>query len=243
MPTKRNYTHIISLGYNCEVAYELTRKFHFLDASLFSWSYSHSLSELTAAIEDLESIAQAGFISPDPLYECVNTHVRFHGRSGMQKILAGNLTAEEEKRDKAELTSRLEHLKAKFIHLAADKEASKLYVLKVRSNEHQVQEKLAELKGALQKWDESAFDLLIVVEKGSLEIQEVPHLFVREVEKFSPEDQVSNLELSDPESWKKIFSEFEIPNSIRLRKMLRQPRYYPIPFRPQLIKLLKFLKR
>ena len=78
------FRYIVPLGYNCETAFRFWRLYRFLDSSLFAWTYSYSIEDLINALNNFDSILAGEIALPNPLYECKNTHIRFHGKANMK---------------------------------------------------------------------------------------------------------------------------------------------------------------
>lgn len=76
----KKYGHFISLGYNCETAYQFFLYHHFVESSLFTWTNTINISNLIFALNDLDKLSSNGVQLKLPMWECLNTHIRFHGR-------------------------------------------------------------------------------------------------------------------------------------------------------------------
>ena len=81
----KKFKYIIPLGYNCETAFRFWQNYRFIDSSLFAWTFSYSISDLINALYNFDSILSGEIALPNPLYECQNTHIRFHGKANMKK--------------------------------------------------------------------------------------------------------------------------------------------------------------
>ena len=64
----KRYDHIASLGYNCEIAYQLFKHNRFLESNLFAWSYIPSLDRLIEAQIAIDDDAR----DPDQLQAIVD---------------------------------------------------------------------------------------------------------------------------------------------------------------------------
>ena len=124
---KNQYDYIISLGYNCEVTYKFLKYYKFEESSLFNWSFFYSIDDLINALNDFNNIGSGLWQKPNPLWECLNTHIRFHGKVSMAKYIANTISAAEMEDDKQDLISRIKYLKEKFLKIAQS-EKRKLYI-------------------------------------------------------------------------------------------------------------------
>lgn len=142
----KRYDHIASLGYNCEIAYQLFKHNRFLESNLFAWSYIPSLDRLIEVLGDVSMIGRDGYaVTGHALYNDKTTGIGFHGRAKPSEV-ADNPAAVAE--DVRELTGRVAFLKDKFIKTARD-EGRKLYAIKIKSGEPDVFAKLERLRGRL----------------------------------------------------------------------------------------------
>ncbi len=203
------FDHIISLGYNCEVTFRFLKYFNFEESNLFNWASSRSINKLIYALENFNCIGQNGFNFPNPLWECRKTQICFHGKEDTRLYIAKKDTPEIRKKDYAELKSRIEHLKEKFIKLSRSND-SKLYIYKLRKLDidSQVEKKLIRLYNALKKYIRAQnFQLLIVYERGTVKLKENPLYILRNVDYFAPDSSVTDKKYFN-NGWDKIYSEF-----------------------------------
>ena len=100
---ENQFNYIISLGYNCEVAHRFLKYFKFEISGLFNWTYSYSIKDLISALKNFESIGSGDFELPNPLWECKNTHIRFHGKADMKEFIDGTATNEIIENDRKDL--------------------------------------------------------------------------------------------------------------------------------------------
>ena len=199
--SQRAYDHLVSVGYNCEIAFQFFHLYRFLESSLFAWTYAYSLQDTIHAIQHLEQVGANGFLPPDPLCQCRNTNVRFH----LKDDPAMSLPQLEK-----ELTSRVTYLKNKWVKVCADTNQSVLYIVKVRSTDTQKNiDLLPQLYSTLKQTTQAPFDLLIVCEKNAvLPDLNNPHIFIRRVDHYAPDDDVPNKKLAAMKDWEQIFFEF-----------------------------------
>ena len=152
---ENKYDHIISLEYNCEVAFRFLKYFKFEESNLFNWSYVRTMDDLINAISNFDKIGAGEFSEPNPLWECKNTNIRFHGKLPMNLHINKMITEEDKNRDKEELKSRLSYLKEKFLKTLKD-ESRKLYIYKIKSTDID---------------ENTNFKLVTLIEKLSLSLQ------------------------------------------------------------------------
>ena len=93
---------------------------------------SRIIPDIINAFKDFDAIAEGDFYFPNPLWECKNTNIRFHGKAELELSLNNNFSAEELNNDKEELISRLRYLKAKFLNILRD-DSKKLYIYKIKT--------------------------------------------------------------------------------------------------------------
>ena len=203
------YDYILSLGYNCEVAYRIVKYYQSESSGLFNWSYSNTIDELIYALNHFEEIGTGGFEDPNYLFECKNTHIFFHGRAPMEVYMNNTATAEEKNADLEELVSRLEYLKTKFLKMLRN-DNRKLYIYKIKDKDidENVNEKIKTLKQCLLSNGGKNFDLLIVAQESQREkFTLIDNEYkVRFVNKFPPDENV--VENKYKRNWNNIFREF-----------------------------------
>ena len=207
---KRAYDHVIPLGYNCEIAYQFFHLYHFLESSLFAWTYSYQLQDTINALNHFDQIGTHGFLPPSPLWECRNTKICFHGKDDPRLSFLELET---------ELNDRIAHLKNKWLKIASSTNQSILYIVKIRwqSIEKNVNE-ITTLYNTLKKMTNAPFDLLVIRGKlTALPDLQNPHIFVRQVDHYAPDDDVPH-KMAATRDWEKIFFEFGPKNYLEHRK-------------------------
>ena len=195
---KRGFDHIISLGYNCEVAYSFLKYFYFEESGLFNWAYSKNIDDLINALKDTDNIGKNGFVFVvSGLWECQKTFVQFHGKEDNTKNGA------------AEVTSRLNYLKNKFVKIAQSDD-KKLYIYKMKTSQidQKTPKKLEMLWNALAKnVGAKNFQLLVVCEQNAKPIKSSDKYITRTVKFFAPDTDVTNGSYMR-NGWDDIFYEF-----------------------------------
>ena len=216
----KRYDHIISLGYNCEISYQLFMHNKFVESNLFTWANVPSLEILLSVLSDVEQIGAEDYIGPDSagMYTCNATKIRFHGKT-KPKELKNN--PELCYADKEELVSRIIFLKKKFVSIARE-ESHKLYILKIRNTEADAKKKISETQSLLSQINNGSFDLLVVLEDDfaqGLLLSEKDNLYLRTISSFAPDSAVTSKHQNFKE-WQRIFDEF-----VPLHKLKKTKRY------------------
>ena len=210
MPEIKQYGHIFSLGYNCEVSFQFFKYHHFVESGLFSWVGTSDVTTLISALNDFNSIATGDFEYNGATWKCSRTSICFHGKRNVAPTDLQALNA-----DKEELKPRLDYLKNKFLTTGADGKKN-LYIYK-----HSVRDSLdaetfikdiQNLYDTLKKLIRNEFDLLIVTENTTFpSLSDAnfsnDHIYHRSVSFFTPESNVT-AKKNDAHHWRKIFREF-----------------------------------
>jgi len=206
----KKYDNIILLGYNCELAFQFFKYFKGLESGLFNWTYSFSINDLIFVIKNFYLLLEGDISGPDPLWECANTKIRFHGRATQEALTDPN--AKED--DLQELKSRVKYLKEKFLN-TLKVESTKLFIYKVSSEDCSkvnIANKMRALTNEILNLSSGECEILFVVEKEFFTADLKEKLFdnkihIRYVNKFAPDNLVVVRKYSDSK-WKEIFAEF-----------------------------------
>ncbi len=204
----KRYDHILSLGYNCEIAYQLFKHNGFLESNLFAWALIPSLQTTISALSDLDGIGAEDYQGPDGciMYSCNKTQIRFHGKSSPKEYRDD---PDFFRKDKEELRSRISFLKRKFVSVSQE-DGKKLYVLKIKSTETDVEQKIKELFSLLERQNKGSFDLLVVLEEAfekTLSLTERDNFHIRTVSSYAPDYAVTS-KYPFFKQWQRIFDEF-----------------------------------
>jgi len=212
----RRFDHVITLGYNCELAARFFQCFKFVDATLFSWVAVPSAEEMAYAIRHVDEIFN-GKVEPPrrdfPLFRCANTNLRAHGRSKMS-VWTAEVPPSKEFVD-AELTdlvSRFRHMREKTLDYLRD-DKTVLAVLKVNPADcvpGRANEAVMLHVKALRDIGARNMTFLAVCEQAKARAFEHPHpdFELRTVAEYSPEGHAADLKRGDPRGWKLVFEEF-----------------------------------
>lgn len=221
---ENRFDHIISLGYNCEVTFRFLKYFDFEETSLFNWTYCRSIKDLINALDNFQLIGNGDFEYPNPLFECKNTHIRFHGKAGMDMYLNKTATEEQLKQDKEDLIERIEHFKDKFSEVLKSSN-SKLYIYKIQSKDvnDEIKTKVKELYEVLATLGGNNFKLLIVGESceklEKLKNSATEKIIFRTVKYYANDDTVTDKKFFN-NGWDNIYAEFwqKMPNNYKKKK-------------------------
>ena len=199
------YGHVISLGYNCEVSFQFFLQYHFVESSLFAWTMTQNCENLVYALNHIDEVGSQGFEPGVPMYKDIATNIFFHTKSYKPDAVP------PESEIIAELKSRVDYLRNKFIKTAADGKKN-LYIFKyppVSVPSENVRRNILNLYSALNNICKNAFDLLIILdEKTSPDLAfDYENLFVRRVKFFTPTDRVTSKPY-DRWHFRRIFREF-----------------------------------
>lgn len=209
----KKYARIILLGYNCEIAYRFYRNYKFVDSSLFAWSLV-TFDTLREIIKNREIIGTQGFRHENHMYTCQATGIAFHGKAGAE-LFTNDIENNNKimKEDIEDLQNRLKYLKEKFTKYLQDEE-KKLFIIKLSEetvNRQNFIEEFSDLYNNLKEMTKADFKILIICEKSFKEKIRLPQkeIIIRSVEKYSPDEDVTNKKLGDIFGWKLIFTEFK----------------------------------
>ena len=217
---ENKFDHIISLGYNCETSFKALKYFRFEEAGLFNWSYSHSINELINALNNFDSICTGDFEYPNPLWECKNTHIRFHGKANIQLYMEQPVSEEIIESDRKELVERMAYLKEKFLNFIRN-DSSKLFVYKIRDNEITDASTNA-LLNALINLGAQNFKLLFVYQTSCGNVTNDSDIMLfRSVDYFAPDDDVTNKKYRH-NGWNRIYDEFGV---IEPKGLIKKKKY------------------
>jgi len=210
----RKHTVFLSLGRNCEVAFRYFKRNGFVESSLFQWSGFYTFPMLIAGLERFDEIFAGEIRGPNPLYTCLRTNLRAHGKlpqtTWEKGVTDENRAAAEE--DCKDLVGRMAHLKAKF--RTQLRSGGAFVVCKIRTEDWMAdacEGQVKRLYELLLGFGAVDFDLVLVLEKAcrsKLLTLNLSRVFVRYVDKFNPEDKVTDMSVGDRWGWRLVFDEF-----------------------------------
>ncbi len=221
---RKKFSHFISLGNTCEVAFRFWWTWRFLDSCLFAWANNGNLEMLIKALKNLNAIASGDLeFHESYTWLCKNTGIFFHGKMKRDPNQP-QPSPEAIAADRKDLVERLAHLKEKFIRQASDIEST-LFAYRIPQREIEasnLESRLSALEDALNALGAQNWKLLLVAERRYAgKIPRGPRRFIRHVESFNPADKVTMAELGDPVGWRAIFTEFAPQKILRCDKKFK----------------------
>lgn len=219
------FRYIVPLGYNCETAFRFWQNYKFLDSSLFAWTISSSIEDLINSLIKFDSILSGEIALPNPLYECQNTHIRFHGKANMKNwINCQNYDIALVNEDKEELRQRTAYLKDKFIKILNSTD-TKLFIYKICISDLESPDLNANIEKLYSFFENKTqnFKLVIVTEenfRNKIQIKR-DNLIIETVEKYSPEEDVTNKKKGDSKGWRKIYKKYRPAVLLKTKKKFK----------------------
>jgi len=199
---RRSYTHILSLGSNCEVAFQFFKNYNFVESTLFAWTVC-SCDQLIHTLQNLDLIgSQKIVLLEHKMFLDCATGIQFHPKDN-------HVTPENEDAYRTELLGRLTYLKKKFVEVGKDGK-SKLYVYKYMEPELSavIESRVRKIYDALRQLNEDPFDFLLVLREEAPQVQfSEKKIFIRRVKQFAPGESVTDGPF-DRWGWCRLFSEF-----------------------------------
>ncbi len=220
----RIYDHLISIGMNCEIRYQLRQKYGAIDSSLLEWA----VVPPTHLVEVLKNpnLIFSGEIEEYRkwnMWHCKATDIVFHGKKTVQELLGEDGNPDETKiaQEKKDTISRIKYLSDKFINIAQSEE-SKLYILGVHPDfckykEEELRTFVQRVSDTIQEVAKNASLLVITLEenKNALNgLDDDNNLFIRYINHFAPYNQATNPEYVDLQRGSELLSEFK-PKDIK----------------------------
>ena len=215
---RKCYDYIISIGLNCEIRYQLRKKFGAIESSLLEWAaiYPQHLIDVLKN-PNLIFSEQIEELPKFNMWKCCLTNMTFHGKKLVNELLDQDGNRDEEKVaiEKQDTICRIKYLSNKFIKIA-NSEFSKLYVLGIHPDfcKYKNEELLTFVQNVSETICKIAKNasLLIIVSQEDFNTINIldndKNLFIRQVKHFAPYNKSTSPEYVDLESGDKIFSEF-----------------------------------
>lgn len=211
---RKKYSHFLLLGCNCELAYRFLRANGFLDSTFFAWASAGDCKGLVAVLRRFDDVF-AGDMDFAPtandLFVCSATGVVTHSRynSKIHGEDSGRSAADVES-EKAEVRSRMAHLREKFRIQLQDDEPT-LAVVKMRPEEcPEGDERIKALAAQLREMGGRNLTILVVCRKSDVRHfpKEHPGYFLRTVSSYNPEWKAATEQFGDRAGWTVIWREF-----------------------------------
>ena len=211
---RKKFSHFLLCGCNCELAYRFVRANGFLDSTFFAWASAGDCKDLVAALRRFDDIF-AGEMTFDPtandIFICSNTgtvaHSRYSPKGGGVKP---ERKASDIESEKAELRSRMNHLREKFRRQLRDDEST-LVVVKLRPEEcPEGDARIKALDAQLREMGGRNYSILAVCRKADAVHFPKEHLgyYLRTVSSYNPEWKAATEQLGDRAGWTVIWREF-----------------------------------
>ena len=211
---RKKYSHFLLLGFNCELAYRFIRANGFLDSTFFAWASAGDCRGLVAALRRFDDVF-SGEMTFDPsasdIFICSNTGTAAHSRYTPKGGGADPARkASDIESEKAELRSRMAHLREKFRRQLRDDEPT-LAVIKLRPEEcPEGDARLRALGAQLRERGGRNFSLLAVCRRADAVHfpKEHPEYYLRTVSSYNPEWKAATEQYGDRAGWTVIWREF-----------------------------------
>ena len=211
---RKRFAHFLLLGCNCEVAYRFVMSNGFLDSNFFAWASAGDCAGMVRALQHFDELftGELRFAANGrDLFVDVATGVvaysRYSPKHGEAITIKKSSDIESEK---AELRSRMAHLREKFYRQLRDDEPT-LAVVKLRTEECPDGDARAKaLKNQLLAMGGRNISLLVICQKADATHfpAEHPDYYLRTVARYNPEWQVATQQLGDRVGWMRIWREF-----------------------------------
>ena len=211
---RKKFSHFLLLGCNCELAYRFLRANGFLDSTFFAWVGTGDCKGLVNALRCFDEVF-AGEMSFDPtasdMFMDAKTGMSAHSRYNSKLDRESSArTASDVEAEKAELRSRMAHLREKFYRQLRDGEPT-LAVVKMRPEEcSEGDERLKALDAQLREMGGRNFSILAVCRKADAVHfpKEHPGYYLRTVSSYNPEWKAATEQFGDRAGWTVIWREF-----------------------------------
>ena len=207
---RRRFSHFLLLGYNCEMAYRFLMANGFLDSTLFAWAACWGPDIMMDALSRFDDICagELAFAGATDLFIDVETGVFTHSRLKVDPSSPSG-TADAEA-SKAELRSRMAHLREKFLRQLRDDEPT-LAVVKISPSElRAADEYVRSLVDWLRRMGGRNFRMLAVCQKADAWAfpESHPDYELRTVSAYNPDWCPATELQGDRLGWTKIWREF-----------------------------------
>ena len=212
----KKYDHVVTIGYNCEMAFRFFDYYKFVDATLFTWSGAIFAEDWAKLISQIDMFFTGEILPPTrdfPLYRCGNTGARAHGRAPQSTWSSGNPIPEGlVEKEIADIRSRMAHLREKTLGYLRD-DKSVLVAYKMRQSDCEPGKagpRVDAICAALEGVGARNMTFLVICEDRyrSSFPKHHPGYELRSVLKFNPETDSTIRNLGDRYGWRIIFDEF-----------------------------------
>lgn len=211
---RKKFSHFLLLGYNCELAYRFVRANGFLDSTFFAWASAGDSRDIVAALRRFDDVFSGEMTfapSASDMFICSNTGIVAHSRYTPKGGGADpGRKASDIESEKAELRSRMAHLREKFRRQLRDDEPT-LAVVKLRPEEcPEGDARIKALGAQLREMGGRNFSILAVCRRADAVHfpKEHPEYYLRTVSSYNPEWKAATEQYGDRAGWTVIWREF-----------------------------------
>lgn len=217
--TERVYDHLISIGMNCEIRYQLKQKYGAFDSSLLEWAVVPP-QHLIEVLENPHLIFSGEIEEKraENMWHCKVTDITFHGKKTVNELLGSDGKPDEAKiaQEKEDSIARIRYLTNKFINVARSEDA-KLYILGIHPDFCKYKGKelrafVRKTSEVIQKTAKNASLLLITLAENVEALKDLnndKNLFIRAINHFAPYNSATNPEYVDLQWGGTVLSEFK----------------------------------
>lgn len=216
----KRFEHLISLGMNCEIAFQLNRIFKYVESSLLTWTGVHH-DHLHEVLQNPNLIFSGGIkdLPAINMFCCLKTNFSFHGKTPISDMPASDSDefAKFIATERQDVIERIKHLADKFNKQAHDS-SSKLYILGIhpqfyREQSEKLDKYLADIADIIHEQYCNAAVLFIIPSKyEQCKFQlcsNCGNAWLRRIEHFAPYDKATFTEYMDIAAYDNIFAEFQ----------------------------------
>ncbi len=227
------FDEIVSLGYNCEVSFNLNRLYTYVDSYPLTWALC-SPAGVADFLENPDMLISNGldYDPENPLWKSRSFAVWLHGKMSPQEMIVDGVFSESKREeDRMELLSRMTHLIDKFKKMLANDELRKLFVLSWapvdKSPDH-----IIRIYNLLQnKTTNFKLVLLVSPEIPASSVEKVERetgALVRRLRFLAPAHDAVNINRIDVESWNNIFADYRPAKVKDIKKSYKFEKTAPI---------------
>ena len=206
---RREFSHFLLLGYNCELAYRFIMANGFLDSTFFAWTGVWRFWILLEALRRFDElfVGELVFSGGGDLLVDVPTGISMHAKPRAEKE---GLGAADVEAVKTELRSRAAYLREKFYRQLRDDEPT-LAVVKLSTCDcPKGDENARDLVEQLKSMGGRNFHLLVICQKADARFfpKDHPDYDLRTVAAFNPDWLVASERVGDRLGWMRLWREF-----------------------------------
>jgi len=210
----KKFDYIISLGRNCEPAFQMSVHLGFVESFPFNWCYISDNNILLDVLNN-KNLLFSGEVEENKylnMWTCKKTNIGFHAQRKPNEF--SKFTGDTLKKEK---DIELQNLKNKTFYLFNKLEKiwnsnkTQLYIMTIDKEYNKILHIVNKLKYFLQTKTNN-FSILIILQQKQKNNNFIDNdnIFFRYISHFSPSDKVSDFDLCDLEGWENIFIEFKV---------------------------------